>query len=363
MGKPVLINEKDCSVDFPSEADDRYFPEETGVAPDAAVTSLLATINVVRSYSPLARTFRFPHLTPTTLQTFEGHLNTTLDTFPHYLHPNNLRETDIRSLTPLICVQNARLLLHRHNINPYCTPEARSSAIDLCTAVALDTVSILSHCMRPGSNGEDWKPLFASCAGTLLCTHIWRCTLYLLFRQQFGAAGVCLQAITAVGDSRSANAASGRYLSFFLRCLTDRLSSGVNLDQDEDMLVYLSGDMQGTNDGNWVWEGPGTYLNQDAPSTGPASAPSEPNGEAEERQLAEKGWEWLEKTVQQLYVEQQHQEQQRQQQEQQRRESENDVPMESAPAPPSTLNPETANTEEERRSSSAHSRMTIASII
>ncbi|KAJ5161969.1 hypothetical protein N7492_007361 [Penicillium capsulatum] len=346
MGKPVLINEKDCSTEFPGQVEEHFAPNNSGLS-DPSLTSLLATIHVVRSFSPLARTLRLPSLTPTTLQTFEGHLNTTLMTFPHHLHPNNLQEPDLRSLAPLICVQNARLILHRHNINPYCSPGSRSAAIDLCVAVALDTVHILSSCMR----GKDWKPIFATCAGTLLCTHIWRCTLYLLFRQQYDAAEVCIQASAAVGDSRAANAACGRYLSFFMRSLVDRASRHIlDLDQDEEMVAYVSGDMQGTSDGGWVWEGPGTYPNQD-----PASMQAKPGplagGEAESMGSGEQqGWEWLEVMIHQLSIEKQQQSQ---------RESESrDIPMDTKPEP--TVSAKSTKSE---RSNSGHSRMTIASII
>lgn len=349
MGKPVLINEKDCSTDFPSEIEEHFAPGDTQVS-EPSITSLLAIIHVVRSFGPLARTLRLSTLTPTTLQTFEGHLNTTLMSFPHHLHPNNLQEPDIPSLAPLICVQNARLLLHRHNINPYCPPNSRSTAIDLCVGVALDTVHILSSCMRE----SDWKTLFATYAGTLLCTHIWRCTLYLLFRQQYAAAEVCIQASAAVGDSRAANAACGRYLSFFLRSLMDRLGrNALNLDQDEEMLAYVSGDMQGTNDGSWVWEGSETDPSQDTLSMQTAAVSPGFGGKAENGELAEQnGWTWLEKTVHQLSIEQQHQEQ---------RDSESrDVSMDMKPEPANFTAEPVSNTEQ---SSSAHSRMTIASII
>lgn len=349
MGKPVLINEKDCSTDFPGQTEEQFAPDDTQMS-DPSVASLLAIIHVVRSFGPLARTLRLPTLTPNTLQTFEGHLNTTLMTFPHNLHPNNLQEPDIRSLAPLVCVQNARLLLHRHNINPYCSPGSRSAAIDLCVGVALDTVHILSSCMR----GKDWKALFATCAGTLLCTHIWRCTLYLLFRQQYAAADVCVQASAAVGDSRATNAACGRYLSFFLRYLTDRLSRNtLNLDQDEEMLAYVSGDMQGMNDGCWVWEGSETDAHQETPSMQSIAGSPEFDGGAKNGDpIEEKGWAWLEQIVHQLSVEKQNLEQ--------RQSETRDVPMDMK-SEPATLNPEPAPKVEQP--SSTHSRMTIASII
>jgi hypothetical protein len=61
------------------------------------------------------------------------------------------------------------------------------------------------------------------------------------------------------------NIACGRNLAFFLRLLTERLQSSgeVNLDKDEEMLAYVSGDLQASTDNSWVWQGSetGTALN------------------------------------------------------------------------------------------------------
>jgi hypothetical protein len=244
--------------------------------------------------------------------------------------------------------------------------------MDYCVSTALDTANILARCMRnypnantlpPGPAGNnDPRALFASCAGSLLCTHIWRCTLLLLFRQEFASALACVQALASIGDIRTVNAACGRYLSFFLRRLLCRLRLGDNIDleRDEEMMAYVSGDMQGTSDGSWVWHGSetGSQLEAMSPMRSTSVSRGQPGPAQHERDAEWEGWEWIEKTVQELFAEQR-----------QRAYTQRDTPMggqsrQEGPVPSgSTLAPEFAGSDSERRSSSAHSRMTIASII
>lgn len=202
--------------------------------------------------------------------------------------------------------------------------------------------------MRSQAGNGDWRALFASSAGTLLCTHIWRCSLFLLFRQEFAPALACVQALAAVGDERAVNAACGRYLAFFLRCLLDRSQQGEVVDpcQDEAMMAYISGDMQGTADGSWVWQGSETGGNLANVPGQAGPAPTQTDSQWE-------GWEWVEVTVARLLGEKQRRDYERR-----------DVVLDSRSESSSLLAPPSAGSDStERRSSSAHSRMTIASII
>lgn len=384
MGKPVLINDQDCETDLPCPVDDQYITEG-GASPEGQQTTpLLATIHVVRSLGQLTRTLRWSTLSPATLETFERHFSTCLAIFPPHLHPNSDRDLDPRSLAPAIYLQNARLLLYRHNISPYCPPAVRTLAMDRCISVAIDTAHIISRCMR-SHTGADWRTLFASAAGTLLCTHIWRSTLFLLFQQEFGPALACVQASAAVGDDRAVNASCGRYLAFFLQLLLDRLQRGdVSLAQDEEMIAYVSGDMQGTSDGSWVWQGSETGSQLEAMSlTSNAQSPPEPEKEWP-------GWDWIEQTVQflssekqrQLQIQREQQQRLEQQLQEKRQLEQNEIqirhyhPQQHMQQHMDTdgrdvnmepkqemLQPEHSIPSEDRQPNSAHSRMTIASII
>ncbi|EAL90854.1 transcription factor domain-containing protein [Aspergillus fumigatus Af293] len=367
MGKPVLINDQDCDVDLPCPFDEQYIAEGACVPEGQQTTPLLATIHVVRSIGQLTRTLRSYSVSTGTLETFERHFSACLATFPPQYHPKSDLPLDPRSLAPIGYLQNARLILHRHNISPFCSPDVRSAALDYSISIAKDTAHLLSRCMRYASStgNDDWRPLFASSAGTMLCTHIWRCSLLLLFRQEFAAALVCVQASAVVGDSHTVNAACGRYIAFFLRCLLERLRRGdaAILERDEEMMAYVSGDMQGTSDGSWVWEGSETGSQLEAMSPkydSPASFTHAvarngwPHGEGSE--IAWEGWEWVERTVEYLLKEKQ---QQQQQQEYERR----DVPLAAKPTEPALLKTEQTEPAPAKEMNSVQSRMTIASII
>ena len=360
MGKPVLINDQDCDADLPCPVDEQYLTE--GTVPDGQQTTpLLATIHVVRSMGQLTRTLRSVSIGPSTLETFERHFNACLATFPSQYHPKSDQYLDPRSLAPIIYLQNARFILHRHNISPFSPREVRSSAMDYCTSTALDTAQLLSRCMRNPSGTYDWRPLFASSAGTLLCTHIWRCLLLLLFRQEFSAALVCAQASCTIGDSRRVNTSCGRYTAFFLKCLISRLQRdhGVDLERDEEMMAYVSGDMQGTSDGSWVWQGSETGSElESVPSTVPNPRSNTPGWSNESSEDWE-GWEWLEHTIQYLLTEAQ-----KYQQQQQQSAYEMHFHMKQARSSPAVE--ERSGDDKPQRSdstSNSHSRMKIASII
>lgn len=366
MGKPVLINDQDCDIDLPCPVDEQYITEGGNIPDSQQTTPLLATIHVVRSIGQLTRTLRSATISPATLETFELHFNTCLATFPSQFHPKTDQDLDPRSLAPVIYLQNARLLLHRHNISPFCPDIVRTSAMDYCVSTALDTANILARCMRnyptnPGPQStNDPRSHFASSAGSLLCTHIWRCTLLLLFRGEYAGALACVQALSSIGDVRTVNAACGRYLAFFLRRLLVRIrpSEGhiPNLDHDEEMMAYVSGDMQGTTDGSWVWHDSETGSQLEGMGMGVSMPTSSRHRTGMETDVEWEGWEWIEKTVQDLFTEQ-HQQQQMA--------YGRDVPIEQPKletSSSSTLAPESAS-DTDRRSSSAHSRMTIASII
>ncbi|CAG7936044.1 unnamed protein product [Penicillium salamii] len=362
MGKPTLINDQDCDVDLPCLADEQHITERGKIPDNQQTTSLLATVHVIRSIGQLTRTLRSAAISPVTLETFEPHFNTCLTTITAQVHPENDKDLDTRSLIPVFYLQNARLLLHRHNISPSCPDIIRSSAIDYCVSTALDTTNIVARCTRshptPGP-GNGPRSLFASCAGSLPCTHIWRCTLFLLFRAEYAGALICVQALASIGDARLVNVACGRYLAFFLRILFARIRAKghvPDLDCDEEMIAYVSGDMQGTSDGSWVWHGSETGSQLEGMGYAGRTTPNcagRPEIETDFDWEGWEGWEWIEKTVQSLHNEH-HRQTNCGQPEILMAELKQEVS--STPAPEAASNTD-------RRTSSAPSCMSIASII
>ncbi|CEN62453.1 hypothetical protein ASPCAL09086 [Aspergillus calidoustus] len=360
MGKPVLISDQDCDIGLPCPVDEQFISEGGCVPEGQQTTPLLATIHVVRSIGQLTRALRSTTISTANLETFERHFSACLAVFPEQFHPKSDQYLEPRSLAPIIHLQNARLVLHRHNISPFCPPDVRSAALDYCVSVSQETARLLSRCMRPSpiTGNRDWRVLLATAAGTMLCTHLWRCTLLLLFRQEYEAALVCVRASAAIRDSRVTNAACGRYVVFFLKCLLERLrrSEMVDLEADEEMMAYVSGDMQGASNGNWVWEGSETGAQLDmSPLRSGAVNPAVRDKRLAEEPEGWEGWEWIEQTVQYLLAEKEHRD--RQQREAQ---------LLRQPPEPSYRGSESTTGSPDsvpNQPSSSHSRMTIASII
>ena len=69
---------------------------------------------------------------------------------------------------------------------------------------------------------------------------------------------MCARASAAIGDARPANVACGRYMDFFLRRLVAKIQQGEGayLESDEEMMVYVSGDLQGSIESAWAWQPP-----------------------------------------------------------------------------------------------------------
>ncbi|PGH12031.1 hypothetical protein AJ79_04540 [Helicocarpus griseus UAMH5409] len=330
-GRPLMINDEDCDVGLLSPADEHLLAEGSSVPQNEKTTPLLAIAHVMRAVSQLIKSLKSSVIPSDTLEVFERHFRMCLPTFPldyrmeanHYLDP--------RSLPPIIFMQNTRLVLHRHNLSPRSSPDVRNAALERCQAVARDTIRLLSRCMRSPSTPNAapntqqpnyWKYLMATAASTILCSHIWRCTLILLLQGDYAGALVCVQASAAIGDARVINAACGRYIAFFLKCLLDRAQRGgtANLERDEEMMAYVSGDLQGRPSGSWIWQ---AKENTSSLTVTPPQSASSSNPSPLERHFVDggrngaapedadggewEGWAWVEQTVQFLLTEQQRQ--------------------------------------------------------
>ncbi|KAK3903636.1 fungal-specific transcription factor domain-containing protein [Staphylotrichum tortipilum] len=276
-GRPMLIDDADCDVALPAALDDHHMSDRGHRLPDGAeglTHSLLAIVNVVRSYTALSRALSSPVIAPTRLATFNQHFDICWRAFPN-CNPASTASLLPSHLNALVYLLHARLLLHRHNLLPSCPSDVRLVAIEQCMHTALDTAALLAR-TAPAALAEG--------ATALLATHTFRCALFLLLTGYFEQAAACIRALVALSDHRDVAVPCGVYLSFFVSALTSRRAEIVAylaqapspghpaspyaqqqqqrpspaavhdaLLRDEELLVYVSGDLQAGAETAWVW--------------------------------------------------------------------------------------------------------------
>ncbi|KAF4450713.1 putative ZFR1 regulator of fumonisin biosynthesis [Fusarium austroafricanum] len=296
LSRPVLISDDDCDVSLPAGVDDQYLHEGGMLIPTGAeplTQSLLAVIHVVRSYSSLLTALTPQPLSSVHLSTLDTHFKKCLGTFPQACDPSSNVPLAPHFLAPLAYLFHARLLLHRHHLDPGYPLEARMASLESCTHIALETTSLL-HRSNAG--------LMADSATALLTTHIFRCALFLLLAGYLDHAVTAVRALASIDRRRDVTIACGRYLSFFVSALVAKRvectnyltrtapppfsSSRPSIDQtallqmlsrDEDLIAYVSADLQASTDASWLWAGleREVHLHQSSsPFQHPATAPS-----------------------------------------------------------------------------------------
>lgn len=259
LGKPLLVHDEDYDTEYPEPAEEEQI-KSNGEHSTEQFTPLSTIVRVVRSFQSLVELRKSSYIPRETLLSREDYLCTFFSSFPKTFQPSSSGFLDPRAIGPLVCLQNARLLLQRHNLTPACPSELRLEAIDNCVMVARDTATILSRCLDPSLSPKqapaERSRVLATSASTLLCMHVWRCLLFLLFRRHYHPALVLVQAASAIGGARPVNLCCGRHVEFFLRLLYSRRQQGhsADLDEDEEMIAYVSGDLQSDPYASWVWQ-------------------------------------------------------------------------------------------------------------
>lgn len=270
LSRPLLVDDADCDVSLPAGVDDAFIHEGGMTVPAGAeplTNSLLALINVVRSYGALHKALSSPIIAPTRLSTFDQHFAACLRTFPPACDPSSQVALSPHLLNPLIYLLHARLLLHRHHLAPSCPPDVRLTAIEQCTHTALETASILTRT----------TPQLPDGATALLASHVFRCALFLLLAGPLDAVTACVRTLAAIGPRRDVTISCGRFLAFFATVVANKKTeyasyiarTGSNttagrpssksvqdaLLRDEELLVYVSADLQAAAETGWVWAG------------------------------------------------------------------------------------------------------------
>lgn len=268
LGRPTLIDDSDCDVSLPAAVDDHYIHDNGISVPNGAeplTHSLLAIIHVVRSYAMLKKSMSSPMIAPTRLATFDQHFGACLRTFPPICDTASTVRLSPHLLNPLVYLLHARMLLHRHNLAPACPIDVRVTAIDECTHTAVETASYLSRTTHD----------LPSSATTMLMLHTFRCALFLLLAGELDPAMTCVRALASINSRADVTLPCGRFLTFFASTLIGKRADieayysrsqapfaqfparaiQDALLRDEELLAYVSADLQASPETAWVWGG------------------------------------------------------------------------------------------------------------
>ncbi|KAF2084038.1 putative C6 transcription factor [Saccharata proteae CBS 121410] len=277
VGRPVQIDDDECEVSWPCPLDDHYITSHGISRPPPGISAennLSAVIPVVRFISHLKKTLRARTIAPATLQTYDEYFRTIQSSFPESHKPTSDSYLDPAMLFSTFALPIARFHLYRHNLSSACHHVERVEALNRCLSVAQETVRYITRSMLPppgesAATEEGWRARLTSCSTHMCCTHLWRCMLILCFRGDYVSALTCVRMAAAIGSLRRVNQACGRNLAFFLDRLTERIRSGngaqSQLEVDDEMLAYVSADMQGCAENAWVWTGSETGSKLNAP--------------------------------------------------------------------------------------------------
>lgn len=269
LGQPPIIDDADVEVSEPTPVDDAHIGPN-GITPSASHTmpnALIAFVPVVRIICGLKKTLRSRTITVATLDAYDEHFRAIMNSWPDPYPIHSTAPLDPALFSATFLLQIARFHLYRHNSSPACRPSERQNALYRCLSVAKDTAVYLQRSMQTfptprrhsAGPGAEWVARMAGGAAFFLITHFWRCALISAFWADYATALTCVTAMASVGESSTFNAPCGRYLEFFLNCLIERIQTGHGtpeaLEQDEEMLCYVSADMQGSHDYAWAWTG------------------------------------------------------------------------------------------------------------
>jgi hypothetical protein len=274
LHRPMLISEDDCEVPLPSPIEDRYIQPQgfsrSHAIPPPFIGSL-AVIQTTRLHRPLYQALKASIIPSQVLQSFDEQFRARLSLLPEAYRLSSNAALETTALPPLFTLLSAQFHLYRRNLTPVCRAPARAEAMSRCVSVAQDTAKYISRTLHTPTKSDSEKtwPIRATLiASNMMCLHLWRCMLVLCFRGDYDAAFMCLHLASAIGKTRKVNGECGRNTVFFLDRLLDRVRSGhgsaQQLEHDEEMLAYVSADVQGNVEHSWVWAG--------AVSTSPTSS-------------------------------------------------------------------------------------------
>jgi hypothetical protein len=264
----MLINEDDCETPLPSHIEDRYIQSSGFTRPPAGsapFTGSLAVLQVTRLYAPLYQALKSSVIDARTLKNLDDEFGKKFPLLPESHRMDYTGPLDATAFPPLFSLLSAQFHLYRRNLTPLCHQQGRAEALSRCVAVAQETAKYISRTLYSPTRSDserNWHTRVALVASNMACLHLWRCMLVLCFRGDYDAAFMCLHVSNAIGKTRKINTACGKHLIFFLDQILNRVRSGrgspQQLEHDEEILAYVSGDVQASVDHSWIWAGTNT---------------------------------------------------------------------------------------------------------
>ncbi|GAO50697.1 hypothetical protein G7K_4818-t1 [Saitoella complicata NRRL Y-17804] len=269
-GKCLSIDDSDVSTSLPGVTAEAMLSEE-GAGARTGTDLFLAGIYTAQIVGVVMKALTAPTIGQQDLEGFESRFRSCWKAFPSMCYPDQRGPLPPQAFLPLHFMQNAHLVLYRHNLSTATSQHLRLSAFDKLVDVALDTsklvTRIIAHPQRPtpaspylsaqsltfAENRAVYPGLssFAAVSSTTV-THLWRCTLFLCLRGFWEEALPPVLALGVVGYRRHVNEGCVAYLLQFLRFVRTHKREGwfdengrpASAEAAEEVLSLAMGDVQ-----------------------------------------------------------------------------------------------------------------------
>ncbi|MCJ1476183.1 hypothetical protein MMC13_004848 [Lambiella insularis] len=266
LARPPAIDDDSCNFHRPISDDGRILLPNIGSLLSKGLdssTTINALTEVVQCVSLVLKSGTTSLINSKNNQSTDERILRCFATFPSHYQLTSKEYLSPHAIFPLVYLQDTRLSLHRRNLSPTCAKEIRSAAIESCVSISQETTRTLARTMQyppemfnAEKDSTMWHRSMRTAASASLCLHIWRCTLFLCFKGDYQAALVCVRISAAIGNARPVNISCGQYLDFFIQSLLEALPHGERsqLERNEDMMAYVSGDLQNSPETAWIWQ-------------------------------------------------------------------------------------------------------------
>lgn len=261
---------------------------------------ILLDLQIARLIGSLLKVLRRPLLDAQTIQAFDDEIQH-VDEQQEVSHSTDDDQPfTTRRLGRAWRLQDLRLRLFRHNLTPLADAEMRIEALEKCRVVSKNTATLLHGFMisrvdKPDSKSDDeargsvdhdkmvegstqlnrpWQTLLNDDMPfiALLCTHLWRCALFLacdlhstaeMDQTNVAALLTILKVMAGISEKYPITTICRSHLLFAFKKIDDKRSvalsplsataEGEPEDLDEDLIALVSGDLQGSPTHCWVW--------------------------------------------------------------------------------------------------------------